>query len=69
MIGSVGGWVWTQTQDSVDQNGGKRKIDSYRKQGIQWQKTQRTQGKETYTHGTINARQTSTGRKQLKTPE
>lgn len=35
MIGSVGGWVWTQTQDSVDQNGGKRKIDSYRKQGIQ----------------------------------
>lgn len=36
MIGSVGGWVWTQTQDSVDQNGGKRKIDSYRKQGIHW---------------------------------
>lgn len=33
MIGSVGGWVWTQTQDSVDQNGGKRKIDSYRKAG------------------------------------
>lgn len=48
MIGSVGGWVWTQTQDSVDQNGGKRKIDSYRKQGIQWQKTQRTKGKETH---------------------